>query len=98
MVPLKIDAGLSDYYMVDEVQGTYRGMMIAIAPEHWSVFADFELEQFASILQDLASRVRLKSFLKHTRATKKKKDPPLYDPRHPHVSTAKLLAEAKKSP
>jgi hypothetical protein len=32
--------------MVDEVQGTYRGMMIAIAPEHWSVFGDFELEQF----------------------------------------------------
>jgi hypothetical protein len=32
--------------MVDEVQGNYRGMMIAIAPEHWSVFDDFELEQF----------------------------------------------------
>lgn len=94
----KIDAGLSDYYMVDEVQGTYRGMMIAITPEHWSVFADFELKQFASILQDLASRVRLKSFLKHTRAPKKKKDPPKYDPQHPHVSTAKLLATAKKSP
>ncbi|WP_229453453.1 hypothetical protein [Nostoc sp. CHAB 5715] len=60
--------------MVDEVQSTYRGMMIAIAPEHWSVFADFELEQFAKCLQDLAWRVRLKSFLKHTRAPKKKKD------------------------
>jgi hypothetical protein len=94
----KIDAGLSDYYMVDEVQGTYRGMMIAIAPEHWNVFADFEPEQLASILQDLASRVRLKSFLKHTRAPKKKKDPPKYDPQHPHVSTAKLLATPKKSP
>jgi len=93
-----VEEPLCVIYMVDEVQGTYRGMMIAIAPEHWSVFADFELEQFASILQNLASWVRLKSFLKHTRAPKKKKDPPLYDPRHPHVSTAKLLAEAKKSP
>ncbi|MHC5598214.1 MAG: hypothetical protein ACYTXC_20125 [Nostoc sp.] len=49
-------------------------MMIAIAPEHWNVFADFEPKQLASILQDLASRVRLKSFLKHTPAPKKKKD------------------------
>jgi hypothetical protein len=94
----KIDAGLSDYYMVDEVQGTYRGMMIAIAPQHWSVFANFELSEFAKCLQDLASRVDLKSFLKHTRAPKKKKDPPKYDPQHPHVSTAKLLKTTKKSP
>jgi hypothetical protein len=94
----KIDAGLSDYYMVDEIQGTYRGMMIAIEPEHWSIFADFEVKQLASVLQDLASRVRLKSFLKHTRVPKKKKDPPKYDSRHPHVSTAQLLATAQKSP
>lgn len=91
---VKIEAGLSDYYMVDEVQGTYRGMMIAVAPEHWSVFADFSFEQFALCLQDLAARVRLKSFLKHTRAPKKKKDPTKYDPQHPHISTAKLLATA----
>lgn len=50
--------------------------MIAIAPEHWGVFVDFKPEQFASILQDLASRVRLKSFLKNVRTPKKKKDPP----------------------
>jgi hypothetical protein len=36
----KIDAGLSDYYMVDEIQSTYRGMMIAVPPENWSVFAE----------------------------------------------------------
>lgn len=94
----KIDAGLSDYYMVNDIQGTYKGMMIAIAPEYWSAFVDFELEQFACVLQDLASRVRLKSFLKHTRTPKKKKDPPKYDPKHPHVSTAKLLSQTKKSP
>ena len=94
----KIDAGLSDYYMVDEIQGTYRGMMIAIPPENWSIFADFSLSELASVLQDLAAQVRLSSFLKQPRAPKKKKDPPQYDPRHPHVSTAKLLAKAKKSP
>jgi len=29
---------VSDFYVVDEIQGTYRGMMIAIAPEHWQYF------------------------------------------------------------
>lgn len=94
----KIEAGLSDYYMVDEIQATYRGMMIAIPPENWRIFAHFSLFEFASVLQDLAAQVRLSSFLKQPRAPKKKKDPPQYDPRHPHVSTAKLLANAKKSP
>lgn len=94
----KIDAGQTDYYMVDEIQGTYRGMMIAIAPEHWQMFVDFSLSQLASVLQYLAAQVRLSSFLKQPRPPKKKKEPPQYDPCHPHVSTAKLLAKAKKSP
>lgn len=93
----KIDAGLSDYYIVDEIQGTYRGMMIAIAPENWNVFTSLSIEELAGVLQDLAARVRLSSFLKLPRPPKKKKDPPKYDPRHPHISTAKLLAR-KKSP
>lgn len=86
------------YYMADEIQGTYRGMMIAIPPENWSVFASFDEQQMASVLLDLASRVSLSSFLKQPRAPKKKKDPPTCDPRHRHVSTARLLALAKKSP
>ena len=37
----KLDAALSDFYVVDEIQGTYRGMMIAIPPEHWQCFNHF---------------------------------------------------------
>lgn len=94
----KIEAGLSDYYMVNEIQGTYQGMIIAIPPSEWSVFADFKTDYFAAILLYLAKKVHLKSFLKNIRAPKKKKDPPKYDPKHPHVSTARLLSDAKKSP
>jgi hypothetical protein len=32
----KIEAGLSDFYLVDEIQSTYRGMMIAIPSPHWA--------------------------------------------------------------
>ena len=31
----KIEAGLSDFYLVDEIQGTHRGMMIAIPSTEW---------------------------------------------------------------
>ncbi len=31
----KMDAELFDFYMVDEMQSTYRGMMIAIPRDYW---------------------------------------------------------------
>lgn len=94
----KIDASLSDYYMVDEIQGTYRGMMIAIEPKQWQIFESFSTEQLVDVLQYLAAQVRLTNFLKQPRDPKKKKDPPICDPRHRHVSTARLLAQVKNSP
>jgi hypothetical protein len=55
---------------------------------------DKEIAIFTHLPPDVATpAVVLSSFLKQPRAPKKKKDP-----RHPHVSTAKLLAMAKKSP
>jgi hypothetical protein len=36
----KIEAALSNFYVIDELQGTYRGMMIAIPPQDWRGFAD----------------------------------------------------------
>jgi IS4 transposase len=88
----KIDSSLSDFYLVDEIQGTYRGMMIAIPPPVWLCFGDFTLPDFVLLLQDLASRVDLIRFLKQPRQTKKPKPPLVRDPKHPHVSTAKLLS------
>ncbi|NJR76935.1 MAG: transposase [Scytonema sp. CRU_2_7] len=37
----KIDVGLSDFYLVDDIHSIYRGMMIAIPPVHWQCFEDF---------------------------------------------------------
>jgi IS4 transposase len=88
----KMEAALSDFYLVDELQGTYRGMMIAIPPQHWQGFAEMPIADLANFLKELAAKVNLKRFLKATRQKKKKKPPPKYDPKHPHVSTAKLLS------
>jgi hypothetical protein len=59
----KIEAGLSDFYLVDEIQGIYRGMMIAIPPQQWEIFGTYSLDQIAELLQRLATVVNLKRFL-----------------------------------
>ncbi len=46
----KIEAALSNYYMVNEIQNTYRGMMIAIPSVNWSIFASFDEQQLALVL------------------------------------------------
>lgn len=88
----KIEAALSDFYVVDEIQGTYRGMMIAIAPEYWQYFSVMSLADLAVLLKHLAAKVNLKRFLKQPRKNQTKKPPRVSDPKHPHVSTAKLLS------
>lgn len=92
----KIEAGISNYYLADEIEGTYRGMMIAVPPIEWQVFAQMTLEQFCKQLKYLADKVQLDLFSSSPRGPKKKKPKPTYDPNHPHVSTARLLAQAKR--
>jgi hypothetical protein len=87
----KVEAGLSDYYLVDEIQGTYRGMMISIPAPHWQVFETFSVGQMVGVLQHLAHHVHLKRFLKATRGDKKKRPALIVNPNHRHVSTARLL-------
>ena len=88
----KIEAALSDFYVVEEFQSIYRGMMIAIPSEYWSPFAEMSLPELTDLLKDLATQVELKRFLKQPRKKKKKKPPRVADPKHRHVSTAKLLS------
>ncbi len=89
---------LSSYYLAEELDATYQGMMIALPPEeNWQDLANMSLSQFSSLLQDWARFVNLKAFTSTPRKPKKKKPKPPYDPAHPHVSTARLLAQKKKS-
>ena len=88
---------LSYYYLGEELDATYQGMMIALPPEDWQDLGTMGLPQFSSLLPDWAHSVNLKAFTSAPRKPKQKKPKPPYDPRHPHVSTARLLAEKKKS-
>ena len=86
---------LSYYYLAEELDATYQGMMIALPPEDWSDLGTMSLPQFSSLLHDWGQSVNLKAFTSSPRKPKKKKPKPPYDPRHPHVSTARLLTEKK---
>jgi IS4 transposase len=96
----KIEAGLSDFYLVEEVQGTFRGMIIALPEPLWKPFADMAIEPFTQALKDWAATIHLKRFKSSPRGPKKLKQKAKFDPKHPHVSTARLLKEKqnKRSP
>ena len=89
----KVESGLSDYYLVEEVQATYRGMAIALPTPLWLPIAQMSLTEFAQTLKQWASLVNLKRFCSSPRKKKKKKPKPIYDPKHPHRSTARLLQQ-----
>jgi Transposase DDE domain len=91
----KIEAGISPYYLADEVRRVYEGMMIAIPPVQWQPFAQLDLDTTVQFLQKLAAQMGLSKFRSHPRGEKKKVPKPKRQKDKPHVSTARLLRESK---
>jgi hypothetical protein len=86
---------LSAYYMTLEVQQVYTGMMIAIAPSHWTVFATMSVKQMAQVLLDLAGHVRLSKYAKHPRGPKKPPPHKNSGAAIKHLSTARIIAKRR---
>ena len=91
-----IEKKVSGYYIADEISGTYRGMMIAIPKKEWIVFRQYTQAEIVKLLKQLATNVKLSAFRKHPRGPKKPAPKRISDPKHPHVSTARLIASRKK--
>jgi hypothetical protein len=91
----KIEAGISPYYLADEVRRVYEGMMIAIPPVQWQPLAQFNVDSTVQFLQQLAAQMELSKFRSHPRGEKKKVPKPKRQKDKPHVSTARLLDESK---
>jgi hypothetical protein len=90
-----LDNELSGYYLAGNIARTYDGMLIAVAPQDWAVFHAMPLAQFADVLHQLATNVKLAKFRKHRRGPKKTQPKRDQHPGQPHVSTARLLASKK---
>ncbi len=93
----KVDNEVSSYYLAEELGATYRGMMMAIPPPEWPFFQDLSRPRLAELLVELAQKIRLSAFRKHRRGPKKPRSKPKYDPKRPHVSTAKVISERRSS-
>jgi IS4 transposase len=91
------DAGISLFYVANEIRSSHKGMLIAVPPKGWRLFENLSDEDFGRTFLELAARVDLKTLRKHPRASKKviKKG---YAPGHVvsrHLSTARVLASGK---
>jgi IS4 transposase len=91
----KVQNDVSGYYIADEVQGTMRGMEVAVEPVLWERFQTLSPKALAKELRRYARHVSLELFKKHPRGPKKPTTPRSRYADRPHVSTARLLAEVK---
>ena len=91
-----VEEKVSGYYLADEISGTYRGMMIAISEDEWKEFRLLTQRQLIAVFKKLSKNVKLSRFLKHPRGPKKPVAKRKSDPKHPHVSTARLIASRKR--
>ncbi|WP_051036658.1 hypothetical protein [Calothrix sp. PCC 6303] len=92
----KINAGVSNYYLVEEIQSTYTGMMIAIPDVEWKFVTHLSLPTFTELLKQWAAKVDLKRFASSPKAQKKSQPKRKKEPNRPHVSTARLLADKQR--
>ena len=92
-----IENELSGYYLAGNITRTYDGMMVAIPEEEWEIFQNMSLPELIIIYKTLAANVNLSKFRKSRRGPKKLPNKRDKYKKHPHVSTAKLLAGIKPS-
>jgi IS4 transposase len=84
---------LSGYYLTLEIKQVYPGMMIALPPEEWLVFADMTTATFAKTLKRIAEHADLSMYRKSRRGPKKPQPKRTRISKGGHVSTHRLLTK-----
>ena len=90
-----VEQEVSDYFLADEISGTYRGMMIAIEPKHWQPLATADTDSLAKALVELAAKAQLRRYRKSRRGPKKPKPRRTRFAKAKHIATARLLTAEK---
>jgi Transposase DDE domain len=92
----KVQQEVSGYYLALEWSLVSAGMMIALPAPKWVVFGQLSATQLAGYLRDWAGKIALAKIKKAPpRKPTKQKTKRIQD-NGPHLSTARLLHEAKK--
>jgi len=90
----KVETETSSYYIANEVRATHFGMDVALDAEVWEPFQRMSPQELAGRLLEYAEHARLSAYKKTPRGPKKPVPPRTRYTNVPHVSTARLLAEA----
>lgn len=85
---------LSTYYLSEEIDAVYEGMMIAIPEVTWRrTFSDLSSREMATLLKQLASNLRIARFKKRIPSPRKPPPKRTGGYREKHVSTQRLLQQ-----
>ena len=90
----KFEREVSGYYIANEIRTTHAGMNVALDDSIWVPFQSMSADHLAGKLLDYAAHVHLAAFKRTPRGPKKPVPPRTKHIGEPHVSTARLLAEA----
>jgi hypothetical protein len=92
----KVQKEVSGYYMALEWGLVYAGMMIALPAPEWEAFGEMSATELAGYLRVWAGKINMEKIKKAPpRKPTRQKTKRIKDD-GPHLSTARLLAEAKK--
>jgi IS4 transposase len=93
----KVQKEVSGYYIVLEWSMVYAGMMIALPASEWGAFGRMPAKELAGYLRNWARRINLAKIKKAPpRKPTKEKTQRMKD-ESPHLSTARLLDQAKNN-
>jgi hypothetical protein len=92
------EAEVSGYYLADEIAADYRTLMKYLPPDQWTNWRHLQPRPMASLLTATAANVRLGALTRSQRGPKKPPVvKPVYNKKHKHYSTARLLEETEDS-
>lgn len=93
----KVQREVSGYYVALEWALVYAGMMIALPAAEWEVFGRMSATELAKYLRRWASKVDMEKIKKASPRKPTKQRTTRIKDKSPHLSTARLLEEAKRS-
>lgn len=93
----KIERELSKFHLGESVQRADAALEVFLDASDWTArYAALTPRELAAALVRLADHVNLGKLKKHPRGPKKPAAPRKHDPAHPHVSTARILANQQQ--
>jgi hypothetical protein len=90
------EAEVSGHYLADEIAHDYRTLMKYLPPDQWSGWRRLSPLAMARLLRTIAQYVNLPALTRSKRGPKKPpQKKPVYDKKHKHYSTARLLQDLR---